>query len=266
MKKPQPLFGVLAFLGLTFQSSAFAISFLFGSDSGGENNVYLGQPVVSIVSESTTATFAAGPAGSLLDDSDDQGLGIDTQNIPGTKDAMGGGERTKFNILEGNNNSTNLGESLTFSFDRAGILNDIHFDGVKDETLEYFMLTFPNGDQITIFDSQAEFRLALQGYHLSDLNVPNPIEFQLEDDDLTGINYRYLAGEVFTLTYGEGNYANVPEYKTNPRFPQFPNAVGDGSRLQGIVVTSIPEPTSFLMLLLSCGCIALLRRLQSAAS
>lgn len=266
MKKTRPLFGLLALLGLTFQSNAFAISFLFGSDSGGENNFYRGQPVASIISEGTTATFGAAPAGSLLDDSDGQGLGIDTRDIPGTRDALGGGERTKFNILEGNNNSTKPGESLTFSFDRAGILNDILFDGVKDETLEYFMLTFPNGDQITLFDSQAEFRLDLQGYHLTDLNVPNPMEFQLEDDDLTGMNYPYLAGEVFTLTYGEGNYANVPGYKTNPRFPQFPNAVGDGSRFQGIVVTSIPEPKSFLMLLLSCGWLSLLRRLPSAAS
>lgn len=251
---------------LSSQSNTFAISFHFGTDIGGENNAYVGQPVANIVSEGTTATFTAAPIGTLLDDSDAQGLGIDSRSLSDAIDGTATGDRTKFNLLEGSHNSTSLGESLTFSFNQAGVLNDILFDGVKDETLEYFILTFPNGYQITIFDSQAEYRLDLQGYHLTDLNVPNPIECQFEDDDLTGINYPYLADEVFTLTYGEGNYADVPNYQDQSTFPQFPNALGDGSRLQGIVVTSIPEPTSVLLFLLSCGGLTMWRHPGGSAN
>ena len=240
---------VLVLFGASCESRLLAASFLFGSS--GVSNSLVGLSDGSASVDGVVMALSAGPSGALLDDTDSQGLGIDARSLPGALDGTSG-DRTKFNILEGTNNSTSPGESVSFSFNRAGILQDILFDGVKDETLEYFSLTFPNGTTMTIFDSQAEFRLNLQGFHLSDLNVPNPIECQLEDDDLTGISYPFQAGEVFTLTYGEGNYEDIPGYRTNPSFPsQFPNSVGNGARLQGIVVNPIPEPPTILIGLLA---------------
>lgn len=173
-------------------------------------------------------------------------MGIDTSQLAGVTDGGSAGDTTKFNSIDGTNPVSGSGEALTFSFDHAGVLKTLLFDGVKDETLEYVSLTLPNGTQLTIFDSQTEYRLNLQGFHLTDLQVPNPVQAQTEDDDLTGINFSFLAGEVFTLTYGEGDYDDVPGYSTFPNIPEAPNIPGNGALLQGVVV-AVPEPCSALL-------------------
>ncbi|TWU27417.1 hypothetical protein [Bythopirellula polymerisocia] len=251
MKFSHFLTSLLVLFGVSCESRLFAATFLFGSD--GVRNTLVGLSDASVTVDGVTMSLTAGPSGALLDDTDSQGLGIDARSLPGALDSTSG-DRTKLNILEGTNNSTSSGESLSFSFNKAGVLQDLLFDGVKDETLEYFLLTFPNGTTVTIFDSQTEYRLDLQGFHLTDLSVPSPIECQLEDDDLTGINYTFQAGEIFSITYGEGNFGDVPGYRTNPNVPlQFPNSLGNGARLQGMVVATVPEPAaSAIIVLLAC--------------
>lgn len=243
-----PIF-LLIVISLSSVHSVHASSFLFGS--GGVQNTIFGLPHAEIENEDVRLSLQAGPSGSRFDDSDSQGLGINSLDASaGINDP----DSAKINFITGHPSGVKVAETFSFSFNRPGVLEDLLFDGVKDETLEYFSLTFPNGNVITIFDSQTRFRLGIQGYLLSDLNVANPIECQTENDDLTDINYSFQAGDVFTLTYGEGDYSLVPNYHTNPRFPQFPNAVGDGSRFQGVVITVIPEPAAAIMGLFALAC------------
>lgn len=223
--------------------------FYFGSEAGGGDGVFPSQSSIAYMSEGVTATFLAGPSGALLNDSDPQGLGVNSLNLVGVNEV--GNLQSKVNILGGTSPLSGSGESISFSFNRGGVLKDLLFDGLKDETLEYFKLTFPNGTMITIFDSQTETRLSNQGYHLTDLLVPTPVQAPTENDDLTNINYPFLAGQVFTLLYGEGDYSLVPNYRTNPSFPQFPNTKGDGSRFQGVAIIPVPEPTSIVLFLVA---------------
>ncbi len=243
MNCPKLIVLTLAAMSFTNCQSSEAASFLFGV--GQIRNTITGLASAELESEGVKIFLQAGPSGSRFDDSDAQGLGINSINSPaGITDP----DRTKLNFIAGHPSGTPVAESFAFSFNRPGILKDLLFDGVKDETLEYFSLEFPDGHVITMFDSEADFRLGIQGFSLTDLNVSHPIEFQTEDDDLTGIGYSFAAGEVFTFTYGEGSYDDVPGYRTNPNFPQFPNAVGDGARFQGVVVQIIPEPTIGLVM------------------
>ena len=43
-------------------------------------------------------------------------------------------------------------ESLTFSFDNAGVIDDIFFDGITDDALEFFRLESSGGYLATFFD------------------------------------------------------------------------------------------------------------------
>ncbi|MDZ4656266.1 MAG: hypothetical protein SH868_01670 [Bythopirellula sp.] len=223
---------------------------IFQFGTGHTQNTISGLEQTVLVDEGVEMSLQAGPIGSRFNDSDPQGLGINSNN---TSAGINDPDQNKFNFITGHPTGTRVAESFTFSFNQPGILQDLLLDGVKDETLEYFVINFPNRNVLTIFDSQADFRLGVQGFSLGDLNVVNPIECQTENDDLTGINYAFAAGEIFTLTYGEGDYDDVPGYKTNPNFPQFPNAVGDGARFQGVVIEVVPEPTRGLMLLVAAG-------------
>jgi len=164
-------------------SRAHAASFLFGSEAGGTNGAIFSQvdrSTATLTEGVFTAYFAAGPVGALLDDRDSQGMGIDTSQLLGVSDGGSVGDVTKFNIIDGTNAVSGQAESVSFSFDRPGVLKSLLLDGVKDETLEYYSLVLPNGTVLTIFDSQTEFRLSNQGYHLTDLQVPNPVQAQTQ--------------------------------------------------------------------------------------
>lgn len=251
MKRWQTLSTVLVAASAACSQSYAATLFLFGN--GGIQNSIAGMASADVQNGSVTMMLTAGPAGSRFDDSDEQGLGIDSVD---TSAGISDPDRSKVNLITGHPLGTKIGEAISFSFNRPGILHDLLFDGVKDETLEYFSLTLPNGQVMTIFDSQTRFRLGIQDYALSDLNLANPVQCQTENDDLMGIDYRYQAGQVFTLTYGEGDYGLIPDYRTNPRFPQFPNAVGDGCRFQGVNVSVIPEPSTIVLLIVALRLIA----------
>ena len=244
-------------VGVMGSAEALAASFVFGTAAGGQTNQVIGQTTATQTDAGVTATFTAGPAGAVLDDRSSGGLGVNSRGL--ATSAVSDPEIDKLNLLGslpgGFTPLDGTGESISFSFDQPGAITSLLFDGMKDETLEYFVLTLPNGGVITIFDSQAEFRLGIQGFSLADLNVINPVEAQLEDDDLTGLNLGYNAGDVFTLTYGESDYIEIPGYEP---FPGEPIEFGNGARFQG-VVTAVPEPGA-AVLLLSLGSLAALRR------
>ena len=63
----------------------------------------------------------------------------------------------KLNILGGT--SAGQGESINFSFDHSGVLEEVFLDRMKDQTLEYFQLQVPGGPVVTLFDFVVEFRL-----------------------------------------------------------------------------------------------------------
>jgi hypothetical protein len=187
-------------------------------------------------------TLTAGPSGAVLNESNNHGLGVDNRPAAGST-ADSGGTRgvTKLNIIGGSGPFAGTGEFVTLSFNRAGVLKHLFFDGLKDETLEYFQLTLPNGDVKTILDSQTQAKLNDQGLDLNDLQVTNPVMCQDEEDDLYDLNYAFQAGDVFTITYGEVDYATHLLIYV-PVVLDLPN----GSRFQGFEV--VPEPSTLLLL------------------
>jgi hypothetical protein len=221
-----------------------------------EDNLHAltGQTSATVAAGSFAGTFTAGPAGARLNENDDAGLGIDNRLVAGsTADTGINRGATKFNIIGGSGPLAGSAEFITFSFDKPGVLQHLLFDGLKDESLEFFGLLLPSGATLTIFDSQTLSKLTDQGFDLADLQVTNPVLCQDEEDDLYDLNYRFAAGEVFTLTYGEVDFnAILPGYV--PVVDQVPN----GARLQGMAV--IPEPTA-TMLVAAAMVLASTRRL-----
>jgi hypothetical protein len=213
------------------------------------------QTSATVAVGSFAGTFTAGPAGARLNENDDAGLGIDNRLVAGaTADTGANRGATKFNIIGGSGPLADSAEFITFSFDRSGVLQDLLFDGLKDESLEFFELLLPSGAKRTIFDSQTLAKLTDQGFDLADLQVMNPILCQDEEDDLYDLNYRFAAGEIFKLTYGEVDFNSLlPGYV--PVVDQVPN----GARLQGLAV--IPEPTA-TMLVAAVMVLASTRRLR----
>ena len=226
-------FALLAAIWLNASTGAQAESFLFGENANGVT----GQTAASLDSGPFRLELAADPPGAVLDEQDDEGLGIDTSSLMDVSDGGGTGDPRKFNLIDGNSPVSGQGESVEFSFQRRGILKDLLFDGMKDETLEYFSIAFPDASIITFFDFEAEFRLNQQSFQLAELGVANPTLAADASDDLIGVNYHFEAGEEFQITYGEIDYRNVlPGYE-----PLGSQKFGNGARLEGIVVV-VPEP------------------------
>jgi hypothetical protein len=208
-----------------------------------EDNLHAltGQTSAAVAVGSYSGTFTAGPAGARLNENDDAGLGNDNRLVAGaTADTGINRGATKFNIIGGSGPLAGSAEFITFSFDKPGVLQHLFFDGLKDESLEFFELLLPNGNKRTIFDSQTQAKLTDQGFDLADLQVPNPILCQDEEDDLYDLNYRFAAGEVFKLTYGEVDFNSIL-----PGYVPVVDQVANGARFQGLAV--IPEPTTTVL-------------------
>ena len=237
---------ILTSLLLLFLSSlGHAESFIFGNNANG----LTGAANTSLAKGVFQMSLTAGPTGAVLDESDDDGLGIDTSAIANVTDGGSVGDTSKFNIIDGTAPVSGQGEFISFSFDQPGILKELLFDGLKDETLEFYSIEFPDSSVISFFDFETEFRLQQDvqavNYLLSDLGVPNPTEGLDSSDDLTGLNYVFDAGEVFTLTYGEIDYVSVlPGYD-----PVGSAKSGNGARFEGVTVIAIPEPSALLLFL-----------------
>lgn len=231
---------------------ATAGSFIFTSNANGLTGTAGG----TLSNGGVTLNIATGTPGALIDESHGKGMGINSSGVAGAIDV----NTNKFDVPGGT--LAGLGESMTFSFDQPGVLDSLLFDGMKDESLEYFALTLPSGTVLTLFDFEVAYRLNLQGFNLSDTGVPNPTQADDAGDDFTGLNIPFAAGEVFTLTYGEIDYdgAVLPGYYPADDNLDPTGDIANGSRFEGIRVTVLPEPGALMMGLIMVGAGALRRR------
>lgn len=221
------IYAVLVVAVITlFSGAVHAESFYFASPADPLNGLGSGDKTDGARTMSVVAT----PAGALFDIRT-SGLGLNSRAVAGATDV----EIDKFNVLGGT--AAGVGESITFSFDAPGYITTLDFDGVKDESFEFFRLETPGGEVWSIFDSQIGLRLV----DLSLINEPNVTlltEAGAADDDLFGIAIPFAAGETFTLTYDE--YTPDPSNYQPGFTPETPN----GARFQGLVVSFVPEPST----------------------
>lgn len=231
-KKTLRLAAVLAVAAGVCPSLADAASFEFGFF---EANGVANQPSAEVVEDDVTMSIAASPPGAVLIENSVRGLGVNSRGIAGATDE----NLASFDLLGGS--LAGQADAVTFSFDTAGLLTELRFDGVGDERFEFFQLTTPAGESITFFDSQIGLRLVDVGL-LEQPNVTLLLETTGADDDLPGLSIPFRAGEVFTLRYG----AAQPD--PSNFVPGFVPEVPNGALFQGLTVTAIPEPTTLWLL------------------
>lgn len=233
-----------------------AASFQFGRNANG----LTGLANATLSDGGFDLQLQVGPDGALFNENESAGLGVDTSGIDGVTDGGSVGDRGKINLIDGTAPVSGTGEFVTFSFDQAGILETLLFDGVKDETLEYFTVEFPDASAVTFFDSQTVLRLTDQGFTLADLGVPNPTIAPTEDDDFELINYPFSAGEQFRVVYGEIDFGTVL-----PGYVPRTGGAGNGARFEGIVVRPIPEPACVTLACVAAVCFVT-RELRAGAA
>lgn len=235
---------------LLFANNSWAANYDFGNNANGLS----GLASSTLAQEGTNLNLAVVTAGATLNEDNSDGLGIDSNNIPGTVDSSG----SKLNVLGGT--LAGIRESLTFSFDKPGILDLLRFDGLKDEPLEYFSLETPSGTVLSLFDFEVELRLNDQGFQLSDLGVANPVQADGPSDDFSGLAIPFAAGEIFTLSYGEIDYDGsvLPGYYPADNALNPTNDLPNGARFEGLGYSVVPEPNSLALLVL--GALAACKR------
>jgi hypothetical protein len=207
-----------------------------------------GSPASTITQGGYALSMTAGPTGAVLNETSSFGLGIDYNGAT----ASGGeltADRSRFNRIAGGP-LVGAGEFVSFSFGQPGMLTGLLFDGVKDETFEYFRLDLPDGAALTIMDAEVELRLQEQGFSLAAIALPNLTFLKDGNDDNVGLAIPFQAGDVFRLTYGEHPY---PQGYA-PRNSEAPN----GARWEGLIVA--PEPASGALLLAGAGMLAVAGR------
>jgi hypothetical protein len=242
------LWAAIACLASACGSARAAHSFRFQSNLHG--TTVTGQSSAVVTEGAYGMSLTAGPVGAALNETHPQGMGIDSRGVAGARDVTSTTGVDKLNVLEGP--ASGASETITFSFNRKGVIRDLLFDGVKDETLEYFQLTLPNGELLTFIDAEAEFRLTQQGFSLADLNVPNIMPLIDGNDDRLEINLPFAAGDTFVLSYG-----NHP-FPTG--YVPLQNELGNGARLEGLVI--VPEPSGPALALCGTGTLGWMRRKQ----
>jgi hypothetical protein len=221
-----------------FSARGLAASFVFG----GEANGLSGVASKTLSHDGISMSFAVGAnlPGAVFNESDWRGVTIDSSAVAGVTDIEGG---TKINLLAG----PVVTESLTFSFDKAGVIDDIFFDGITDDALEFFRLESTGGYLGTFFDFEIP---AIVDVGL--ITEPN-IEFIYTDavlnDDRFGINIPFQASEVFTLSYGQLD-ALVPNG----------GELGNGGRFGGVNVHVVPEPASVWLVVAGALVVLQIRR------
>lgn len=177
-----------------------------------------------------TISLAALPDGATFN-LQREGLGLNSLSVAGATDP----EPDRFNLLGGA--LAGSSEAIAFSFDQQGLLTSLDFDGVKDESFEFFRLETPGGQVLSIFDSQIGLRLVDIGL-INEPNVTLLTEIGSPDDDLFGLAIPFGPGDVFRLIYRE--HSPDPSNYQPGFVPETPN----GARFQGLTVELVPEPTS----------------------
>jgi hypothetical protein len=242
------LWGAIACLAAACGGARAAHSFRFQSNLHGAT--VTGRSSAVVTEGAFSMSLTAGPVGAALNETHPQGMGIDSRGVAGSLDVTSTTGVDKVNVLEGP--AGGASETITFSFNRSGVIRDLLFDGVKDETLEYFQLTLPNGKLVTFVDAEAEFRLTQQGFGLANLNVPNILPLVDGNDDRLDVNLPFAAGDTFVLSYG-----NHP-FPTG--YVPLQNELGNGARFEGLVI--VPEPSGLALALCGAGALGWARQKQ----
>ncbi len=214
---------------------------LLGGNASGESlfsfrNTVHGIDMMSsgtLTSGDFTMQLAAGPAnaGALFREFN-AGLGIVSRATAGMNDPS----LDTFNVLSDDDGNPLGGETMTFSFNRAGVLTELDFDGVKDEAYEYFLLQTSTSPDLYFFDSF----INTMGGDPNLIDVPGQVVFLQEgssgiDDKSPPLKIPFVAGQQFVLTYGQLDGIQPGQQ------------MGNGARLQGITV--VPEPRTLLLTL-----------------
>jgi len=214
-------------LAFAFGSPARGATFQFGLGA----NSLLGASNKTLNSGGFSMELVAGPAGSgLWESGGDAGMGVDSTTILGP-----GGLAARFDRINGTS------EFVEFSFDVSGLLTGLNFDGVKDESFEYFILESAGGLRINFFDSAANTTIpgAIDNAVLLGA-VTGQVAYLLEgggfDDETNSLAIPFVAGQVFTLTYAEVGGGLGAQFE--------PSLEPNGARLQGITLAAVPEPAS----------------------
>ena len=190
----------------------------------------LATPTATVTAGAWTLNLAAGgPSGALLYESGGGapflGVGPDGDNFD-------------FNVVGGTS------EFVAFSFNQPGILTGLNFDGVKDESLEYFILETNAGVRLNFFDSAANTTIpGAVDNAVAQGAVTGGIVYLLEvsgfDDEVIDLAIPFTAGQVFRLSYAEVGGGLGADFE--------PIVVPNGSRLQSLTVASVPEPAGVLL-------------------
>lgn len=206
--------------------TAEAAVFSFGAGRNGLLDVASGVVTDDGLSLALVPTIA----GSLLNERGRSGLGINSQSIAEVNDNRTTASRVDMNVLGGTGPLAGQAEGVTLSFDQDGLLTEIDFDGVKDETLKFFRLQSASFD-FFFFDSAADpNRIAVPGEVVFLQEPPFDRAF---DDRSRRLAIPFTAGEALTLTFGTLGTSGA----------------ANGARLQGVMAIAVPKPSARLLLL-----------------
>ena len=221
----------LSFLSGADVRPARAASWTFGSNANGLTN--LSSKTFLPVDAFKMNLSVNNPAGARFFESDAAGLTVNSTGLAGITDLEGA---DKINLLDVAGVPATAAESVVFSFDTPGVLTGIDFDGVKDEALEFFILTSSGGLRINFFDSFANTSIPGAVDDAAG-QITGDIIYLLEtgsfDDEAQSLHIPFAAGQQFVVTYAELAPVAHPDYE-----------MGNGARLQGITVEAVPEPTT----------------------
>ncbi len=227
-------FARLIVLTIAFAAATPAVSRSATFSFGGSQNNLNGLESKSLSAGGFAMQLSTTIPGTRLNEPQNAGLGIDSTPVVGANDLA----TPLFNLLGGSGPLAGAGEGVRFSFDQPGLLTGLNFDGVKDESLEYFVLETPGGERYNFFDSAANVSIpgavdsaiaahVVTGHVIYLLEINSAI-----DDEAQGLQIPFGSGQQFTLTYNELG-------------SQFgPLEAANGARLQAITVAPAPEPAT----------------------
>jgi hypothetical protein len=225
--------------------STRAASLVLGNNANG----LTGQVGPALLSrEGVTLTITQTLAGAKFDESG-KGVGVDARGTAaGVLENTSLGGPDKLNLQQSLGPLTAFtapavfyGESLQFGFDQVGTITALMFDGVKDESFEFFRLeSSTRGVLHSFFDAEIGLRITDPAL----LTVPSKLLLSdaivSGNDDRAGLAIPVAPGEVFTLTYGE--------FVVTPNMLRPGNSLleGNGARWEGVVFTPVPEPAALV--------------------